>query len=62
MVAAGVADIFLVACCIRSGAVTLHGALRAVGASSSLPTVESERYMLMGGGGASCTLAASQTL
>jgi hypothetical protein len=31
-------------------------------ASSSLPTVELERYSSMGGGGAACTSAASRTL
>jgi hypothetical protein len=56
-------DIFPVACRVHHGTETLDGALRdAAGASSSLPTVESERYSSMGGGGASCTSAASRTL
>jgi hypothetical protein len=32
------------------------------GASPSLPTVESERYSSMGGGGAACTFVALQIL
>jgi hypothetical protein len=52
-----------IVCLVRRGATTLDGALRDVeGASSSLPTVELERYSLMGGGGAACTSAASWTL
>jgi hypothetical protein len=63
VVAAREADIFPVACRVRRGAATLDDALLEVaGASSSLPTVESERYSLTGGGGAACTFVASRTL
>jgi hypothetical protein len=56
-------DTFPVACYIHRGTVILDGAIRDVeGASSSLPTIESERYTSTGGGGAACTSAASQTL
>jgi hypothetical protein len=45
------------------GVVTLDGALCDVaGASSLLPTVESETYSSMGGVGTACTSAAPQTL
>jgi hypothetical protein len=45
------------------GVATLDRARRdAVGASLSLPTVESEMYLSTGGGGAACTSATSQTL
>jgi hypothetical protein len=50
-------------CHVRRDAATLDGALRDVaGASLSLPTVESETYSSMGGGGAACTPAMSWTL
>jgi hypothetical protein len=56
-------DIFPVACRMHHGAAILDGALYDVtGASSSLPTIESERYSSMGGGGAACTSAAWRTL
>jgi hypothetical protein len=54
------AGIFPAICRVRRGAATLDGALRDVsGASLSLPTVESETYSSMGGGGAACTSATS---
>jgi hypothetical protein len=63
VVAAREEDIFLVARCVRRGVAALDSALRdAVGASSLLPIVESERYSSMGGGRAACTSAASRTL
>jgi hypothetical protein len=56
-------DIFNVACRVRRGATTLYGALCAVaGASSSLPTVESEMYLSTGGCGAACMSATFWTL
>jgi hypothetical protein len=62
-VAAWEAGIFPAVCRVRGGAVTLDGAPRDAGeASLSLPTVESETYSSMGGAGATCTSAASQTL
>jgi hypothetical protein len=57
------ADIFPVVCRVCRGAATLDGALRDMaGASSSLPTVESEMYSSTGGGGVACMSAASWTL
>jgi hypothetical protein len=45
---------------MRRGTTTLDGDLRDVaGASLSLPTVESETYSSMGGGGAAFTSATS---
>jgi hypothetical protein len=62
-VAAREAEIFPAVCRVRRGAATLEVALHAVvGASSSLPTVESETYSLMGGAGTACTSAASRAL
>jgi hypothetical protein len=62
-VAAREADIFPAVYRVCRGAVTLDGALRDVaGASSTLPTVESETYSSMGGAGVACTSAASRTL
>jgi hypothetical protein len=59
-VAAWEAGIFPTVCRMRRAAATLDGALRDVaGASLSLPTVESEMYSSMGGGGAACTLTTS---
>jgi hypothetical protein len=50
-------------CRVRRGTTTLDGALRdAVGASLSLPTVESLTYSSTGGGGAACTSATSRSL
>jgi hypothetical protein len=52
-----------VVCCIRHGAATLDDALRDMaGASSSLCTIESEMYSLMGGASVACTSATSRTL
>jgi hypothetical protein len=63
MAAAWEAAIFPVACRVSRSAATFHGVLRdAAGASSSLPTIESETYSSTGGAGATCTSAASQTL
>jgi uncharacterized membrane protein YgcG len=57
------ADIFPVTYRVHRAAATLDGALRdMVGGSSSLATIESERYSSTGGGGSSCTSVASQTL
>jgi hypothetical protein len=57
------AGIFPAVCRVRCAAATLDGALRDVEeASLSLPTVESETYSLMGGGGAACTSITSRTL
>jgi hypothetical protein len=62
-VAAWEADIFPAVYRIHHDAATLDGALRdVVGASLSLPTVESETYSSTGGAGAACTSAASRTL
>jgi hypothetical protein len=48
---------------VRRASATLDGALCDVaGALLSLPTVESEMYSSMGGGGAACTSATSRTL
>jgi hypothetical protein len=55
--AAREAGILLITCRVRHGMVTLDGALRAAGASLSLPTEESEMYSSMGGRGTTCTSA-----
>jgi hypothetical protein len=61
--AAWEAGIFPAVCHMRRGAATLDGSLRnVVGASLSLPIVESETYSSTGGGGATCTSATSRTL
>jgi hypothetical protein len=61
--AAQEADIFPNVCGVHRTTVTLEGSLRDVaGASSSLPTIESEMYSSTGGGGAACTSATSRTL
>jgi hypothetical protein len=60
--AAREANIFPVAYRVRRDTATLDGTLRTTGALSSLPTVESETYSSMGGGGAACTFAASRSL
>jgi hypothetical protein len=61
--AAREAGIFPTVCRVRRGTTTLDGALRdAVGASLSLPTVESLTYSSTGGGGAACTSATSRSL
>jgi hypothetical protein len=55
--------IFPAVCRMRRGVVTLDGPLRdTAGASQSLPTVESETYSSIGGGGAACTSATLRTL
>jgi hypothetical protein len=61
--AAQEADVFPNVCGVHRTTVTLEGSLRDVaGASSSLPTIESEMYSSTGGGGAACTSATSRTL
>jgi hypothetical protein len=63
VVAAREADIFPDVCRVRRGVATLDDALHdAAGASSSLPTVESETYSSTGGAGDAYTSAASWTL
>jgi hypothetical protein len=57
------AGILPAVCRVRRAATTLDGALRDVaGASSSLPTFESETHSSTGGGGTACRSATSRTL
>jgi hypothetical protein len=57
------AGIFAAGCHVHRGVATLDGALRDVaGASLSLPTVKSDMYSSMGGGGAACMSTTSRTL
>jgi hypothetical protein len=62
--AAREADIFPAVCRVRRAAdvATLGCTLLVAGASSSLPTEESEMYSSMGGCGAACKSAAARTL
>jgi hypothetical protein len=61
--AAWEAGIFTAVCRVCRGAATLDGPLcDVVGASLSLPTIESETYSSTGGGGAACTSATLRTL